>query len=211
MLFRSQTDNPPFGVPREDGAVWTWWAQAIPRAQVGVKLVPIPDVVAGDNPPFGIRSDGGVWAWWKIPDRTQQPGVLSPGIPGQSVDPPPPREAPVGIQWLWWLPAPPRPPALPPLVPIPVVVAGDNPPFGIPRYDGLIAGVWAAQAAIPRPYFPPPVLVVDGSITVDNPPPRVQQPFLNILKGWQPVGGHPGAAVFGHSHLHRLTTMGVGR
>ena len=177
------TDNPPFGVPRVDTiALAIAWQVPVRPQQPGLLSPAIPGQSI-DNPPVkGAQTPLQLIAWIPAPPRPQQPGLLSPGIPGQSIDNPPTIGAQPHIDWLWWLPAPPRPQTLVSLVPPPDVVAGDNPPFGVPRYDGIIVGIWLAQATIPRPRQLPPLVVQGGT--------------------WV-------AAVTGLTH--RLPLMGVGR
>jgi hypothetical protein len=115
------------------------------------KLIQEFVAVVAANPPYGQA-----WLWailnqWQIAYSTPQARNLSPGIPGQSVDQPPPQPLAFITQVKAWEPAI-IVPQLRIYLPQPFVVIPDNPPWGFPPdwLYSVLTSAWKPGDPLPK-------------------------------------------------------------
>lgn len=148
-------DNPPFGLRNPLWPILSAWQPEFQRPQRSKVNVSTPGWSV-DNPPFVFPLRGGpelgiIFQWWNISPPQPQARKLSVAFPGWSVDWVRPSRNIFQVIETW------RPVFILPQAriyfpPPPVIIPGDNPPFGIPSKNFFnILRMWDPPSS--RPVF----------------------------------------------------------
>ncbi len=146
-------DTPPKFYPANFNSIIRSWDPPPPWPVTALdKLIQELVVVLAANPPYGQA-----WLWAILSQWTQVPVIyqarnLSPGIPGQSVDQPPPQSLAFITQVKAWEPAIIIPQRQIYLLQPAIVVSADNPPFGMPPdwLYSILTAAWQPGQPLPK-------------------------------------------------------------
>jgi len=169
-------DNPPFGLEGWLRSTLEQWRVTPWPQQRSAKLIQEAVAAAAANPSFDQSWVWGVLNQWQAVAPVTQARKLSPGIPGQSVDPPPNRAAELRAALISW-----QPPTPAQTFYAKFTQGIDNPPFGLPqrwRWDAPLTPAQVQYARLVQEFVTPP--------SADNPPFGMPPEWLwGTLGQWQ--------------------------